>query len=262
MPPTPSQYKEKTGAIYGSLFNNYNDRQFEESVELFSARHKKWGIDLDWFAGKTCLDAGCGGGRFVVALARLGAKEVQGIDITNAAVAVAEERIRERKLGDRAQVRQGSVLELPFPDKYFDYVVSSGVIHHTPDPKKAFGELTRVLKPGGKLFLSVYGKGGLKWLANDIFRYTLCKIVPFRVLEAVFKFIGVPANKRYNTLDNLYVPYCFRYKEAEIRKWLTEAGFVNLRRLKFERYDYEKPLARLIHGEGWIQFYADKGDKK
>ena len=253
-----SNYQKKTGSIYGALFTNYNDRQFEESVELFSMRHRMWGIDLGWFKDKVCLDAGCGGGRFVVSLVKLGAKKVHGIDISKDAVLIANQRLRERNLESRAEIRRGSILELPYPDKNFDYVVSSGVIHHTPDPYRAFLELVRVLKPGGKIFLSVYGKGGLEWLANDIFRYTICKVIPFFVMEKTFKFGGVPANKRYNILDNLYVPYCFRYKEAEIRKWLMGAGFENLRRVKFERYDYEKFLSRLIHGEGWIQMYADK----
>ena len=47
-------------------------------------------------------------------------------------------------------------------------------------------------------------------------------------------------------------------KEKEIRKWLTDAGFENLRRMQFERYDYRTFMSRIIHGEGWIQFYADK----
>ena len=77
-------------------------------------------------------------------------------------------------------------------------------------------------------------------------------------MEKIFAWCGVPANKRYNTLDNLYVPYCYRYTEKEIREWLITAGFENLTRLKFERYDYESILSRIIHGEGWIQMYADK----
>ena len=252
-----SKEEEKTGGIYGSLFTNYSDKLFEESVELFEKRHKRWGIDLNWFRDKRCLDAGCGGGRFVVALARLGAKKVEGIDISADAVEAAKERIKARHL-DNAHVQQSSVLELPFEDKSFDYVLSSGVIHHTPDPYKGFTELNRVLAPGGKLFLSVYGKGGLKWFTNDLFRYTLCKIVPFSAMEAVFKFFGVPANKRYNILDNLYVPYCYRYTEKEVRKWLTDAGYTNIERVKFERYDYSTFRSRIIHGEGWIQVYADK----
>lgn len=253
-----NNYENKTSNIYGSLFTYYSDLQFDESVDLFFARHKKWGINLDWFKNKKCLDAGCGGGRYLVALSRLGASEVRGIDISGPAVVAANERLKERDLDRRSQAIQASVLEIPYPDNYFDYVVSSGVIHHTPDPRKAFSELTRVLKPGGIFFLSVYGKGGLKWLVNDIFRYSICKVLPFRAMEFLFKIIGMPANKRYNILDNLYVPYCFRYQEPKVRKWLVDAGFDNIRRVKFERYDYEKPFSRLIHGEGWIQIYADK----
>ena len=251
------QVEQKTGAIYGNLFTSYSQKQFEESVALFNMRQQKWGMDLNWFRDKVCLDAGCGGGRFVVAMARLGARRVYGIDISKNAITAAGERLKESNLAN-AEVQVASVLNLPFSNQMLDYVVSSGVIHHTPDPKKGFNELVRVLKPGGKLFLSVYGKGGLKWLTNDIFRYTVCKIIPFPTMEKIFTAVGVPANKRYNILDNLYVPFCYRYREKEIRQWLAQANFENIRRLKFERYDYTTLRSRIIHGEGWIQMYADK----
>lgn len=250
-------YQQKTGAIYGKLFSNYDDGLFNDSVELFFARHKRWGINTEWFKEKKCLDAGCGGGRFMVALARLGARDVKGIDISTTAVSLANERLKKRGLL-RAEARTASVLAIPFPDHSFDYVISSGVIHHTPDPKGAFKELVRVLRPGGKLFLSVYGKGGLEWLTIDVFRYSICKIIPFWMTELFFRIAGIPPNKRYNILDNLYVDYCYRFTEKEIRGWLENAGFTNMRRLKFERYDYEKLTSRIIHGEGWLQFYADK----
>ena len=254
-------YKERTADVYNSLFAAYSEKQFDESVGLFAARHRRWGIDLNWFKDKTCLDAGCGGGRFLVALARLGARDVKGIDISPAAVAAANNRLRSRGMHN-AEAIEASVLAVPFADNTFNYVVSSGVIHHTPDPRRAFDELVRVLKPDGTLFLSVYGRGGLKWFVNDLFRYTLCKIVPFHALDRLCASIGIPANKRYTTLDNLYVPYCFRFTEQEIRSWLATAGFKNIRRVKFERYDYEALRARIIHGEGWIQIYADSGEKK
>lgn len=253
-------YENRTGGIYAHLFSEYDKTLFEESVELFFARHKRWGIDTEWFKGKKCLDAGCGGGRFIVALSRLGAVEVRGIDVSEGAVDLANARLKERGFPN-ARAEVASVLAIPFPDCSFDYVVSSGVIHHTPDPQRAFQELVRVLKPSGKLFFSVYGRGGLKWLLNDMFRYSVCKAVPFKAMERMFAAIGVPPNKRYNILDNLYVDYCHRFTEAEIRNWLMRSGFQNVRRVKFERYDYEKPLSRAIHGEGWLQFYADKYEK-
>lgn len=256
------QNKKKTSAVYGNLFTAYSREQFEHSVSLFLKRHTEWKYDVgfdvaDFFKGKRCLDAGCGGGRFVVALSQLGARDVVGIDISEKAIEAATQRIAERDLVTVARVQVASVLEIPFPENSFDYVVSSGVIHHTPNPKGAFEELCRVLsKDKGTLFLSVYGSGGLKWMLNDLFRYTICKVIPFSVMEKIWKFVGVPANKRYNMLDNLYVPFCYRFTEKEIRQWLVQAGFSRIVRVKFERYDFCRPLSRLIHGEGWLQFYA------
>lgn len=253
-------HQNNTGKIYGNLFNAYTKKQFEDSVELFYTRHRLWDISLDWFSGKDCLDAGCGGGRFVIALSHLNANNVEGIDISENAIKIAKQRIQERNIKN-ANVQVASVLELPFKDDSFDYVISSGVIHHTHNPHKAFTEIVRVIRPGGKIFLSVYGKGGIKWMVNDLFRYSVCKIISFSIIEKLFKYIGVPANKRYNILDNLYVPYLFRYKEKEIKKWLKDAGFMNLERVKFERYNYKTLQSRIIHGEGWIQIYGDKRTK-
>lgn len=257
-----TRHEAKTSKIYGTLFSNYNAERFDNSVNLFYARHKRWGIDTDWFKDKVCLDAGCGGGRFVVAIAKLGAKKVYGIDISEGAVLRAKERVRERGLDSVTDIRVASVLALPFPNHTFDYVLSSGVIHHTPNPRHGFEEVARVVKPGGTLFLSVYGKGGFGWLLNDLFRYTVCKIVPFSVMNKIWALAGIPANKRYVVLDNLYVPHCFRFTEAEVRAWLQSAGFDKIRRVKFERYDFEKIWSRIRHGEGWLQFYAEKSGKK
>ncbi len=258
----PNKTEKNTSAIYNNLFTSYSKEQFEESVDLFEMRHRKWiedGIDINWFKDKVCLDVGCGGGRFVVALAKLGVKKVIGLDISLEALEAAKQRIKERNLEKVAEIVPGSVINIPFINNTFDYVICSGVILLTKDPYEAFKELDRVLKPGGKMFLSVYGKGGLKWFINDVFRYTVCKIIPFKWMEKIFKIVGVPANKRYNILDNLYTPFTKRFTEEEIREWFRKNNYSNLRRVKFERYDYSTLKSRIIHGEGWIQIYADKG---
>jgi len=253
----PLPVEESTRRIYDNLFSAYDEKRFQESVELFAMRQRKWGVPPEWFKGKTCLDVGCGQGRFVVALGRLGAAKAIGVDINEMGLESGRNRQWAKELSNIEFLR-ASAGDLPFTDKYFDYVICSGVLLLMDDPKKGFAELVRVVKPGGRLFLSMYGKGGLKWLVNDIFRYTICKILPFRAMEFIFKMVGVPPNKRYNVLDNFYTPNTHRYTEAEIRDWFEKAGFENVRRVKFERYDYEKPFSRLIHGEGWIQIMADK----
>jgi SAM-dependent methyltransferase len=54
----------------------------------------------------------------------------------------------------------GDNLRLPFADATADAVISDGVIHHTDDPRAAFLENCRILKPGGRMYLAVYKPSG------------------------------------------------------------------------------------------------------
>lgn len=111
-------------------------------------------IDERWYEGRTVLDAGCGHGRYLRAFARLGARVV-GLDIGRGPEA-AGVPLDDPSIG----VVQGSVLNAPFRDESFDLVFSDGVIHHTPDPRGAFRELARLVRPGGALYVWVYPREG------------------------------------------------------------------------------------------------------
>lgn len=94
------------------------------------------------------LDIGCGPGRVIGFLGRRSMRCV-GLDRSRVSVGLAVERY-----GGPGVV--GDNLHLPFEDATADAVVSDGVIHHTDDPKAAFLENCRILKPGGRMYLAVY----------------------------------------------------------------------------------------------------------
>jgi ubiquinone/menaquinone biosynthesis C-methylase UbiE len=102
--------------------------------------------------GLRILDAGCGRGETVLACARKGA-EVAGIDYSEAAVELTREMLAE--IQPEAEIRVGSVTELPWPDSSFDRVQFSDVIEHLDPPQTvpALSEFHRVLKPGGFLLV-------------------------------------------------------------------------------------------------------------
>jgi ubiquinone/menaquinone biosynthesis C-methylase UbiE len=104
---------------------------------------------------KTVLEIGCGRGDFACWLAR---HEVQprcivALDFSTVAVSKGSQFARGARL---ASPRFGvaDIERLPHPDATFDTVFSFETIEHVPHPRAAVRELTRVLKPGGRLFLS------------------------------------------------------------------------------------------------------------
>lgn len=101
-------------------------------------------------AGRRILDAGCGAGPLFAALRDQGAN-VSGIDAS--AGMLEQARLR---LGADADLRQADLADpLPFPDDEFDDVIASLVLHYLEDWGPTLTELRRVLRPGGRLIVSV-----------------------------------------------------------------------------------------------------------
>lgn len=107
----------------------------------------------EFFRGKKVLDAGCGNGRFAYYAAKYGA-EVWAIDL-GPAVEVARRNTEET---GAVQVVQADLHRPPFAPESFDFVYSIGVLHHLPDPEKAFQNLLRYLKPEGEIQIYLYWK--------------------------------------------------------------------------------------------------------
>ncbi len=103
------------------------------------------------------LDAGCGSGRNMVELARLGS--VTGVELSRTSVSLA----RARLLGE---VVEGSVLDMPFDSDSFDLAVSLDVIEHLDKDLEALRELRRVVAPGGFLLVTVPAYEWL-WSGHD-----------------------------------------------------------------------------------------------
>ena len=97
------------------------------------------------------LDTGCGTGITSRALASKGF-EVYGVDYSPEIIEVAKQKAKEHSLA--INFRTADAYQLPFPDQIFDVVICLGLFQTLTEPKKAFQEILRVLKPNGRVFIT------------------------------------------------------------------------------------------------------------
>ena len=110
--------------------------------------------------GVRVLDAGCGNGRHLYEAFKLPGVKVVGLDMKSEDVTKARNMMRLlEKVGEGGEgawgIFTGDITRLPFSDQSFDVVICSEVLEHIPDEAKAIQEITRVLKPGEILAVSV-----------------------------------------------------------------------------------------------------------
>ncbi len=162
--------------------------------------------------GLKILDAGCGRGEVMLACARRGAT-VAGVDFSEAAVEISRELLAEYSDAD---IRQGDVTDLPWPDASFDRIQNSDVIEHL-DPEQtvpALREFHRVLKPGGYLLIHT--------APNRLF-----KEVAWPLAAPALRLLGhgemVAEMQRWFQVNKLHHPN--EQSLFSMRRALREAGF-------------------------------------
>jgi len=180
----------------------------------------KW--NFNGYEGKKVLEIGCGPGWYTVNYA-LGKADIIAIDLTESAIDLTKRHCAYRQA--EAQVQLGNAEELDFEDNQFDLVMSSGVLHHTPDCSKAITETFRVLKSGGDAKISLYHKGIL--LKPWIFSFTIGLVGLLRVKTKKTEFKGINNNpenfvRQYDGKDN---PVGIAKTKVDWEKDFKDAGY-------------------------------------
>lgn len=150
---------------------------------------------------------------------------------------------RCRQINPEAEIFHGSALELPFADESFDHAISIGVLHHTPDCRRAFREVARVTAPGGSVVLFLYNYWNIY---NPIYHafWPVRKLVPLssvplwlvRTMQPFARWHlkqSLSDDQLRNLLgDKLWTPQATFHSVSEVRRWGTQEGleFVSSKR--------------------------------
>ena len=207
------------------------------------------GFTRDQLKAKTILDAGCGNGTLTAMLGTLG-EQVIGIDLNDSLdVANRHKTFIAGEAAERVEFVQGNLFDAPFRNQSFDLIYCSGVIHHTPDSRATFTRLVPLVRPGGRLYVWVYGKRHpfvraflesgrqLKRAVSLEVLMRICSLLaPFyllgtRLLNAARVAPFRKRSAREITLDlfDAWAPqYNHWHTPSEVMAWYKEAGFTNI----------------------------------
>jgi SAM-dependent methyltransferase len=118
-------------------------------------------VKPEFFKDKVVLDGGCGKGRHMLKASSWGAREVVGIDLSDA----VESAFAATRGVENMHVVQADICNLPLK-RVFDYAYSVGVLDHIPEPEVGFRSLASKLRSGGHLSAWVYGAENNGWIIN------------------------------------------------------------------------------------------------
>lgn len=145
--------KETDDGIQDSIIVHHYDQMMRSSRDkgyLYINEIIESGIEYGW-----ALEVGSGPGYLGLEwLKNTGGTRLTGLDISADMVKVAEKNVSEYGLEDRVEYVVGNAMNLPFDDEVFDAVFSNASLHEWEDPVAVFNEIQRVLKEGGRFYIS------------------------------------------------------------------------------------------------------------
>ena len=207
---------------------------------------------LEELKGKLILDAGCGMGRFMEIALKYGGTVI-GVDMS-LAIEAAYQNLHKHS---NAHFIQADIFQLPFKEGSFDFIYSLGVLHHTPDTRGAFAQLPPLLKPGGKIPVTLYAGYNKAYVYSSEFWRFFTKRFPKCLLYALAH-IAIPLYYVYrlpgigkllsvalpislhpraewrvlDTFDHYSPSYQFYFSHFQVFRWFEDQGLKDVKVLE------------------------------
>jgi ubiquinone/menaquinone biosynthesis C-methylase UbiE len=151
-----------------------SDNPMWANMKYYAVERRSREMVLAWFRthckGKRVLDYCCGNGEDGIYIAKHGAAQVIGIDISETSIQNCTQFARREGVDRVASYQVADAENTGFPDDSFDVITEYGALHHL-DLDKAFTEITRILKPDGKVICN-------EALAHNILIHTYRRLTP------------------------------------------------------------------------------------
>ena len=256
----------RTRKSFGREWTTYQIQRPEEDEAYFRS---KTGTDPAILRGKWVLDAGCGSGRYALVAGKAGA-EVVAVNFSQAVETAAAGTAHLSNV----HILQADIFNLPLFPSSFDFIYSLGVLHHTPNTKKALDRLIPLLNAEGEIALWLYPRWPLPVeIYNRLLRGVTTRLSLERVhrLAVLMEPVGLwklrlLSNSRWwkkllgqilrgltigvsyhpdreiricDTFDWFSPPYQWHHTDTEVESWLRGYGLVAIRNLSVGQKHYQ-----------------------
>ena len=165
------------------------------------------------------LDLAPGPGDFAVELARLGAWQVSGLDISRSFVGIARDKARQS--GVDVDFRHGNAAAMPFGDDSFDFILCRAAFKNFAQPQHALCEIRRVLRPGGTALIIDLRRD----VSPAAIRQEVAKMGLGRINAALtrwtFRFMLIRRAYSRNQLEQMLAQAGFRAGDMTVAESLT-----------------------------------------
>ena len=152
--------KVATAASFG-----WQWQHFTQEDERYAEQMLGWlqPVKPEFFQKKVILEGGCGKGRHTQLAAQWGARDVVGVDLSDA----VDSAFAATRHLDNVHIVQADLCQLPLKP-VFDYAFTIGVIHHMAEPQTGFRSLASKIKPRGHFSAWIYGAENNRWITRFV----------------------------------------------------------------------------------------------
>lgn len=196
--------------------------------------------------GKKVLEIGVGHGTDLVQFAKAGA-QCHGVDITDRHLNLTAQNFSCR--GFHVDLKKCDATKIDYPDAGFDVIYSFGVIHHIPEAELVISEVFRLLKPGGKFYLSLYNK-----YSSFHFYCILHGLLTGKLFKLGYR--GILATVETGA-DGIHIkPYIKLYTKRKIKKMLKKFTISDFRAFGLSPQIINRlPLVKLFNLEKYLGWF-------
>lgn len=174
-----SPKKAQVAQMFDNISGNYDFLNHFLSLGIDILWRKKAIKLLKDLQPKLILDVATGTGDFAIEALKLNPDKVTGVDISEGMLEVGRNKLKERNLDQKIELRYGDSEKLPFEENKFDAIIVAFGVRNFENLENGLAEMLRVVRPGGKVVVLEFSKPKkfpFKQLYNFYFKFVLPKI--------------------------------------------------------------------------------------